>query len=129
MIIYYFPVHETAGQKNRLREIIVTELRLKCRKQWETMFTFIRTLGISDIAWLVDEINKESKKPWDKRYLAKLNSDVYEYRGKTSKQCTIRLYFCFYKDGILILVAESKTDDANLIELAIKRKQEIMGKK
>ncbi|PKN78979.1 MAG: hypothetical protein CVU48_06630 [Candidatus Cloacimonetes bacterium HGW-Cloacimonetes-1] len=129
MVIYYYPDREAGEQKNRLREIIETELRLKCRKQWNPMFTFIRTLEKFDLTWIVDEIQKESKKPWGKRYLAKLDSDTYEYRGKPSKQCTIRLYFCFYKEGVLLLLAESKTDDANLIKLATKRKQEIMGKK
>lgn len=129
MRICYYPVDEQAGTKNRVKEIISKDLRLKCGLGWKALDTFMYTLSHQDISWLTNEIVIESKKPWEKRYLAKLKNDVYEYRGKSSKQCTIRVYFCYYRDGILMLLAESKTDDGDSIEKAIKRKKEVLGEK
>lgn len=128
-MIYYYPVREATSSKNRIKEIITKDLRLKCGIGWKALDTFMYKLIHKDVSWLTNEIVCESKKPWEKRYLAKLETDVYEYRGKPSKQCTIRVYFCYYQDGILILLAESKTDDGNSIEKAIKRKKEVMGDK
>lgn len=128
MNVYYYPVSEATGSKNRVQEIITKDLRKKCGLGWKALDAFMYKLKHKDISWLKNEIVCESKKHWEKRYLAKLESDVYEYRGQTSKQCTIRVYFCFYQDGILILLAESKTDEGNSIKKAVNRKKEVMGK-
>lgn len=128
-MIYYYPVREATGSKNRVKEIITKDLRLKCGLGWKALDAFMYKLNHKDISWLTNEIVSESKKHWGKRYLAKLESDIYEYRGKTSKQCTIRVYFCYFQDGILILLAESKTDEDDSTGKAIKRKKKVMGEK
>lgn len=129
MRIYYYPIDEKEVVKNRVKEVIEKELRLKCGVGWKALDIFMCTLSHQDISWLTNEIFIESKKPWEKRYIAKLTNDVYEYRGKPSKQCTIRVYFSLFRDGVLMLLAESKTDDSDSIHKAIKRKKEVMGDK
>ena len=129
MNIFYYPLDEKIGIKNRVKEVIEKDLRLKCGLGWKALDTFMYKLLKKDISWLTNEIYLESMKPWNRRYLAKLKDDIYEYRGKTSRQCTIRVYFCYYKDGVLILLAESKTDSKDSIDIAVKRKDEVMGRR
>jgi hypothetical protein len=116
MNVYYYPVNEATGSKNRVQEIITKDLRKKCGLGWKALDAFMYKLKHKDISWLKNEIVCESKKHWEKRYLAKLESDVYEsIAAKHQNNAQSEMYFLFLSNGILILLAESKTDEGNSI--------------
>ncbi len=56
-----------------------------------------------------------------------MGDGLYEYRGSRSTKGTIRMYFCYSEDTMIILDAEYKTSLNNLIDRARNRMKEMMA--
>jgi hypothetical protein len=124
--VVYYP-DKTNGSPNKLSKFVTDDLRKQNFKQWTKLDFFLREVELGTRDELVEQIVAEQKKPWGKRKLAALGDDLYEYRGKESQSGTIRMYFFYTEDTLVVLDAEYKTSDKNVIERARIRLSEMMS--
>lgn len=87
MKIFYYPgVDEASG--NSLSRFVTKELLKLDRAQWKRMDYFLADIRQGTEAELVKLIVDEQKKPWEKRRVAALRKDLYEYRGSQTRTGT-----------------------------------------
>jgi hypothetical protein len=96
-------------------------------QQWNQMDFFLKEMQQGTKEDLVEHIKEEQKKPWKNRRIAALGDDLYEYRGKESRLGTIRVYFSFNEEIVLVIDAEYKTSDHDMIERAKTRLKEMFS--
>ncbi len=128
MRILYYPGDERATEK-KLYKFVTNELRRLSPKQWNHLDFFLYETQQGTLKDLLDLIQEENRKSRNKRRLAALGDDLYEYRGTQSHLGTIRVYFSYIKETVLILDAEYKTSDRNVIDRARARLKEMFTSK
>lgn len=124
-VLYYPDKTDNPNPENRIKKFIEHDLRKNWRKQWKELDFFLYEIRNKTLTQLDDELNRERLKKWEKRRIADLGEGLYEFRGKQSKECTVRLYFFTFDNSFFILDVEVKTDGKNAIEKARRRMKEI----
>ncbi|MDY0150779.1 MAG: hypothetical protein RBS43_00725 [Candidatus Cloacimonas sp.] len=127
MIVVYYP-GKADGAPNSLSKFVAEDLLKLNFKQWKKLDFFLRETELGTNDDLVEQIVAEQKKPWEKRKLASLGDGLHEYRGSASQKGTVRMYFYYTEDMFVVLDAEYKTSDKNVVERARTRMREMIAK-
>lgn len=126
MQVVYYP-GKPDGTPNNLSKFVAEDLRKLNFKRWTKLDFFLREMELGTKEDLVEQIVAEQTKKWDRRKLAALGDGLYEYRGSESHSGTIRMYFYYTEDMLVVLDAEYKTSDKNVIERARIRMHEMIS--
>jgi phage-related protein len=121
--IFYYP--DNPKIENRIKKYIEYDLKKNCLKQWRELDFFLYEIGKMPLTQFQEILSNERSKKWDKRRITELGKGLYEYRGKQSREGTIRIYFFIFNGSFFILDAELKTDDKNAIDKARRRMKEM----